>query len=379
MTTSTNRAPKILIIGPTPPPYNGMSVVTSNILHSSLAERFELVLLDTADRRSLSNVGRLDWRNVVLALTHGLTFLSQMLRTRPSMVYVPIAQGTLGYLRDCLFLIPARLLGCKVIVHLLGSAFGSFYHGASRPMRFLIRWTLRKARRAIVLGQNVRSACAGLVPEERVVVIPNGIESDATNTESRRSVEQTDGCCRIVYLGTLMKAKGFMEVLRSVPLVVSQEPSARFVLAGQHFCAEEMREAYDLIQNHNLHRVVSMPGVLVQNEKKRLLESADVFVFPPVAPEGQPLVILEAMSAGLPVIATPQGAISETVEDGVTGFIVPPEDPAAIADKILLLLQNHDLRHQMGQASRKRFLERYTLDRWADDMQRVFQDVLDES
>ena len=84
------------------------------------------------------------------------------------------------------------------------------------------------------------------------------------------------------------------------------------------------------------------------------------------------------MSAGLPVIATPQGAIPETVVDRVNGFLVPPRDPAAIADKILLLLRNEDLRRRMGQASRERFLKYYTLDRWANDMARVFREVLNE-
>jgi glycosyltransferase involved in cell wall biosynthesis len=90
------------------------------------------------------------------------------------------------------------------------------------------------------------------------------------------------------------------------------------------------------------------------------------------------MVVLEAMAAGLPVITTDQGAIRETVLDGVNGFIVPKGDPAAIAEKIVLLLRDHDLRRRMGQASRERFLASYTLARWSHDMLRVFQEVLEE-
>ena len=90
-----------------------------------------------------------------------------------------------------------------------------------------------------------------------------------------------------VYLTTLMKAKGFMEVLRCVPLVLQEEPQVRFVLAGELCYPEEIREAQDFINRNQLHDFVRMPGVVVGDEKAQLLYEADVFVFPPITPEGQ--------------------------------------------------------------------------------------------
>lgn len=381
----TKRRPVILVVGPTPPPYNGMSVVTQNLLKSRLCDQFEIVLLDIADRRGLSNVGRFDWRNVGLAVCHGFRFLSLLVTKRPDIVYVCISQNTLGYLRDSLFLVPARLWGTRVVVHLHGGAFRSFYDRASLPMRWLIDWTLRSVRRMIVLGDKLRPILHGLVDETRIAAVPNGIAADEMPDEPLKEwrspssrVSEDGDRFQITYLGSLIETKGFLDVLRAAPLIAAQCPGARFVLAGGLRHAQKAQEAQTIIEEQDISGIISMPGVVVGREKAALLRHSHVFVFPPCEPEGQPLVILEAMAAGLPVITTDQGAITETVLDGVNGFIVPARDPEALAEKVVLLLNDPALRERMAQASRERFLEHYTLDRWANDMVRVFQGVLEK-
>ena len=119
-----------------------------------------------------------------------------------------------------------------------------------------------------------------------------------------------------------------------------------------------------------------MPGPVAGAKKTEMLLHADVFVFPPRAPEGQPLVILEAMAANLPIVTTDRGAIKETVLDGVNCFIVSAGDVTAIANRIIELLSNDSLRQVMGTESRHRFLQNYTRDRWAKRMIDVFEQVL---
>ena len=148
MNTPGPHRPRLLVVGPTPPPYNGMSVATQNVLE--LLERdFEIIHLDTADRRPLATVGRLDIRNILLAFRHALRFLLLAGSRRPEAVYVPIAQAPLGFLRDACFLVPARLLGLRTIVHLHGGHFARFHAGAPGPLRTLIRYSLGHATAAI--------------------------------------------------------------------------------------------------------------------------------------------------------------------------------------------------------------------------------------
>ena len=132
-----------------------------------------------------------------------------------------------------------------------------------------------------------------------------------------------------------------------------------------------MEKANALIANYKLEQHVKMLGVVKGQEKEKLLAESDIFVFPPIAPEGQPLVILEAMSAGLPIITTDQGAIH--------GFIIPPGKPEVIVEKILLLARDQKLRAQMGLSSREIFVKNYTLDRWANNIADLFQEVLKEN
>src|SRR5882762_10156183 len=98
----TGRAETVLIVGPTPPPAHGISVLTELLLQSGLKESFEVVHLDTSDRRTLDNVGRFEIRNVALALYHGARFLWLLLWKRPALVYIPVSESPLGFVRDSL-------------------------------------------------------------------------------------------------------------------------------------------------------------------------------------------------------------------------------------------------------------------------------------
>jgi glycosyltransferase involved in cell wall biosynthesis len=366
---------KILIIGATPPPYNGMSVATELVLNA-LEGEFCAIHVDTADRRGLSNIGRIDLRNVFLAVYHGLEYLRLLLLKNPKIVYVPIAQDRLAFLRDSLFLIPARLLGKKVIVHLHGGYFATFYRSASASTQRLIRYCLGKSARAIVLGTSLGDMFEGVLPRERVRVIPNGIpdyfcagQSSASNGRQRT----------ILYLSTLLKEKGALDVLTALPMIAESVPDVRAVFAGEWYRAEDQQSAERIVRDLKLESRVEFIGPVAPPRKYEVVREADLFVMPTYYKnEGHPFVILEAMSAGLPVVSTNVGCIPETVVDGVNGFIVEPGNKEEFAGRVVSLLTNDDLRRRMGKASRTRFLEHYTLDRFSSQMRDLFREVAAE-
>jgi glycosyltransferase involved in cell wall biosynthesis len=370
--------PTVLVVGPLPPPYHGGAVATSYVLGSELAERFRLVHVDTRDTRGQQNMGRLDLRNVVLAFRHARMFLTSLLREAPALVYVPIAQNRLGYLRDCLFLVPALLAGRRVVVHVHAGGFRDFYDGADPLTRALVRGTLARVQRAIVLGERLRASVAGLVPDARVTVVPNGV-ADPFGGRPRASFDagaREAGTVTVLYLGTLMEAKGFLDLLAAARRLRAERPGLRYIFAGSFYRASDRARALELLAD-GLRDVVELTGVVDGERKAALLRQADLLVLPTrYANEAHPYVVLEAMAAGLPVVTTARGAIAETVRDGETGVIVPEGDVSAIAEAIARLAVDAPLRRRMSDAARRRYVEEYRLERWSDRMAAAFEAAL---
>jgi glycosyltransferase involved in cell wall biosynthesis len=369
--------PDVMIIGPIPPPTHGVSVFTATLLSSSLTRSFRLVHLDTSDRRTLRNVGRFDVRNVVLALYHGLRFQWLLLRARPQLIYLSISETTLGFLRDCLFLVPSRLFGFRVVAQFHGGYFATLYLEANSFLRWLMRFCLGRVNRAIVLGATFRSKLDGLVPSDRIRVVPIGIPSEVFEAARRTDVPR-NGKHTLLYLGTLLESKGFMDLLRAVPHVLKERKDVQFVFVGDE-SFPEARAAQQWAKEQALEPYVKFTGPKWSSEKIQAFLGADIFAFPTWYPlEGQPIVLLEAMSAGLPILTTRHATIPDVLgEDGAV--YVNKKDPKDISQKICLLLRDAELRAKMGQTNQRKYLRSHTVEQFARNMQRVFDEALSSS
>jgi len=360
---------RILVVGPIPPPYHGVSVMTANLLQSNLVQHLDLIFLDISDRKGTTNIGFLNLRNVYLAAVHGIKFIYFLIRFNPDIVYLQISQVYWGYIRDLIFLLPSRLLHKKIIVHLHGGAFDEFYRLMSRPLQKITKYIFKGDVRGIVLSNGLISKFAGLIPDDKIFVVPNGIKDLAIAEEGIRSPKTG---LHVLYLANLMESKGFINVLNIIPEVLKLYPNTVFTFAGAKTYQSEMEVAEVIVDKHHLEGSVHFSGVVKGKEKELLLRDADIFVFPPRDQEGQPLVILEAMAAGLPIISTDRGAIKETIIDGVTGFVLYSQDSNELLAKLMLLIEDKTLRKNMGTKGRKRFIKHYTLNRWVSDMKAVF-------
>jgi glycosyltransferase involved in cell wall biosynthesis len=127
-----------------------------------------------------------------------------------------------------------------------------------------------------------------------------------------------------------------------------------------------------ITENH-LEKRVKLLGQ--RSDIPQILAASDIFVLSSRW-EGLPYTIIEAMMAGLPVVATKVGGVPELVEDGITGFLVPPRDPEALAQALQKLIDDPELRKTMGQAGREKALREFTLDRMLHETERVYQEVI---
>lgn len=365
------RRPTILILGPTPPPFHGVSIAMRTLLQSHIPTVFNTVVLDTADRRDISHVENPDWHDVVLFVRQFFKNIYLLTRYKPSLFYLPICQTRLGFVRDALFMVPALLVGSRVIVHLHGGfAFSDLFQQGGVVWRRFMSSMLKRVARFIVLGEVHRPIFARWVPSECISVVPNGIEELPINTTETVSKPTTD-CkkLRIVYLSTLNRGKGLFILLEAMSLIIRQFPNVECAIAGPWWRPTTQHEAEQMIAKLGLAESVTFVGSVTGEKKAEFLRGGDLFVYPSMYHlEGQPLVVLEAMCAGLPVIASDIGSLSETIEEGQSGFIVPQNSPHAVCERALQLLSDPQLRLSMGKAARARYEKYYTSQAFADHL-----------
>jgi len=276
----------------------------------------------------------------------GLLELTALVRReRPHIVHVNSAKaGALGRLAACLARVPIRIYtvhGWSFKAH--GGASSALYRGAERALRPLTTTTICVAESERRAGLD-----AGTCDEATTVVIHNGVELPPTAAAGG----SRSGAYRLVTVGRLQAPKDPLTLIRA--LAELGRPGEA-VIAGD---GPDRPAVESEVRRLGMESVVRLAGE--RNDVAELLAAADLFVLSSRS-EGLPLSILEAMAAGLPVVASSVGGVPELVVDGETGLLVPPDDPHALAAAIERLLDDSALRRRLGAAGRTRVWEHFDL------------------
>jgi glycosyltransferase involved in cell wall biosynthesis len=365
----------VIIIGPLPPPVHGVTVAIKRVLDSHIGNHCRLVHLDTSDHRAVSTIGAVDLLNYWHAVRSYLLLITYCLRYRPDVVYVPISQSLIGYLRDSVYFFITRLFSrATVVIHLHGGHFGRFYETRSNWTRRYVDFTMGMVGRAIVLGRMFIPIFTRWLPESRIDVVPNGTDSFITGIVEKVG-KQGREVRTITYLSSLMRTKGILDFIKAAGLCLDEEPGLSFRIAGEWWNEDRTikDETLAAIEERNADRIQFL-GLVSGKEKEELFLSSDIFVLPTYYPfEGQPTVIIEAMAAGCPVISTNHAAIPETVIDGDTGILIPPRNSEALSAAILTLVHDGATFRQMSHAAFQRYQEHYTAEKSNDMLLKSFQ------
>lgn len=211
------------------------------------------------------------------------------------------------------------------------------------------------------------------VPAHRMTTIPNGVRPRASviGREAARAALGLDQDRPVVMtVGRHVVVKGHRYLVEAARLVVQEIPDLAVVLIGDGHLWTELKQQ---VAAAGLQDVVQLVGA--RRDARMLLDAADVFVLPSLH-EGMPLALLEAMEAGLPLVATRVSGSEEVVLPGETGLLVPPRRPAALAAGLAEVLREPRLRSRMGRAGRQLFLDRYTSTRMAEQTQALYGQLL---
>jgi glycosyltransferase involved in cell wall biosynthesis len=347
----------LLVIAPAPPPYTGMELATQALLAELDAAGlpYEHVnISDPAD--ALGNRGAWTARNAAVAVGNIMSAARKTVTRNISAVYVPIAQEFPALFRDFAFLEIARLAGRPTIVHLHGGAFADFYGSLGPTRRRLVKHVVGSAEVGIVLTEQLRPALSCVLPSDRLIVVPNGIDLP----EPVDDAGGADDKVRLLFLSSLFRWKGPLLFLEAFAEAKALRPNLHATVAGDWPTSDVQHEAQELVRRLGVEDSIAFVGVVRGSEKARALREADIFCFTSLKAEGQPLVILEAMAAGLPVIATDWPGIADTVIDGTTGLLLHEKNAHALARLIVELVDSPEKRARFGKAGRERYAEFYT-------------------
>jgi glycosyltransferase involved in cell wall biosynthesis len=244
------------------------------------------------------------------------------------------------------------------------------------PMRRLHKRLLGKASRVIA----VSNAVSGVLRKqrifalERIVTIHNGID---TKRFAGRDRSRDKGRICIGTVGHIAPIKGLEDLVRAAAHVVEKRSDVQFVIAGEDKSARRENEASlkQLIAHLDLAENVRLLGW--QNDIAGVLADLDIFVS---AARSEPfgLVMLEAMAAGVPVIATASEGALELIDDGVTGMLAPLGDPQELAAGILRAVDDASMRSRLAKNARVEVEKRFSLKGMVDATEKVYAGVLSE-
>jgi glycosyltransferase involved in cell wall biosynthesis len=234
-----------------------------------------------------------------------------------------------------------------VIMHAHGCEFHVFFERLSPKLKSVVCWAFQRCTYLIVLSDSWKDFYlknCRLSPEQ-VIVMPNPIEFPTEISHQQQS-EQLN----FVFLGKINQRKGIFDLLSAfAQLDCESKQKACLTIAG----SGELEQAMELVKNLKIDNQVRFIGWIDHEKRNHLLSQADAFVLPSYN-EGLPMALLEAMSWGLPTIATPVGGIGEVLTHNHHGLLVEPGNVKQLAEAMQSLLDNKSLRMRLGRAARNR-------------------------
>jgi len=360
---------RILLFGYLPPPLFGPSVACQTLLGTEFATNFKITFFNLSVVTNLSELEQVSvWKMIRLV---GFVFkeLWYLCTRRFDFCCYPISFNRNAFLKDALLLRLAHAFHVPIVLWAHGNKLPSFYARSGMGMQRLIDRVVCDARAAIVLGDRLRYNFEQHLRSEQIFTVPLGIRPPGILP----AVEKRADTVSVLYLGNLAAEKGVLVLMRAIPTVVKRRPNARFVFSGLWRRDHERQEAERIISEHNLEGRIQFAGIVAGEAKWRLLAGADILVFPTLLSESFGLVLVEGMAAGLPIVTTPHVPIPDVIEDGVNGFVVDERDPDQLANKILQLADDPDLRRRIGEANRQKFERLYTAEHYGRRMIELFE------
>jgi len=360
----------ILLVGQTPPPFHGQSVVTGMLFDHDWGglrvERLRMAYSDSIDDVGKAGVGK---------VLHLLSLIWQtwilVLKKHPEVLYyLPASANKTPVIRDIIYLAAVRWLFSKTVFH---------YHAGGLPEYLKSSGVLGKVAKRIYANADLSidvietsPATGSLLLSKKSIVVRNGLDVELCSS-NRDKID----IIQILYVGVLNEGKGIIQIVETARILRGQNLSCMFKIVGGWVSSEFKEKVEILIQEYNLEEFFHFTGSLNGGEKWQTFADADCFFFPShYEAETFGMVLVEAMAFSLPLVTTRWRGIPLVVEGEDCATLCDIKSPDQYAKALKELIQNPEKRKLMGEASRKHYEGNYTREKFVWAMEGALRGVL---
>ena len=345
----------IVMLGTALDTKGGISAVVKVYHQGGMFDRWPIIYIATHTDRGF-------WPKLWIVVTSLVQFCCLLLRRQVAFIHVHSASAA-SFWRKSIFMALALLTRCPIVLHIHGGGFMHFYGqdcGAFR--QWLVRFFLDHAAHIIVLSPEWKTKIASLTKNEHIIPIFNPVTIEE-NEKNQKKDPHT-----LLFLGRLHEEKGIFDLLEAIARLRSKFPDIRLLCGGDG----EVEAVKKRIVSLGLQDAVQLLGWVGGDDKKQALAASSVYVLPSYY-EGLPMGVLEAMAAGVPVVATIVGGIPELITDGVDGRLVSPGDIEQLTTVLRDLLGNSELKETMGMAGAKKIRTHFAVSTILPQIELLYQ------
>jgi glycosyltransferase involved in cell wall biosynthesis len=361
---------KLLIIGQTPPPYVGQTLMIESLVKAHY-EDIQVFHTRMNYSQTAVEIGKVRIRKLFHLLRVIFESSYKILRHRIEVIYYPPGANTVPILRDIATLLVLRCFRRKLI--LAFHASGLCERVSSWP-GFLF-WIFKKAfflPDAAIQKSSLNPPDGEFIKARHVYIVPNGCSDQFERFNSK----PVNFVPVILFVGLVSAEKGVDVLVEAARLLRTRGLRFRIEIVGEFTSPAYQQQLLRDVKAKGLERFIEFCGRKLGDEKWAHYRGADIFCFPThYSSESFGNVLVEAMMFELPVVSTAWCGVPGIVEEGVTGFLAEVKNSAAVAARLERLLDDEQLRISMGRKGRQRYLDKFTLERYVNENSAVVLEV----
>lgn len=360
---------KILVVGQTPPPHGGQAIMIENMLRAKFT-KVKFYHLRMAFSADMEEVGKFKIGKIIKLLQLVLSIYYYRLRYNVNTLYYPPAPPQkVPMFRDVIILNASRWLFKTIIFHFHAAGISEMHSSLNGYMKKLYERAYFYPDVCIRLSE-FNPEDGKFLKTKKEFIVPNGLDDIAGPYLHLPKKEKVPV---LLSVGVLCESKGVLVLLESAHLLAKRNIDFKLQFMGR-FESEEFRiKVMNFIKDNILDSYIKFIGVCTGEDKCKAFNEADIFCFPTFfEAETFGLVALEAMQFELPVVASRWRGVPSVVSDQQSGFLVPPHDAQAMADKLEVLIKDPALRKKMGREGREIYKNKFTSEKHFELLENAF-------